>query len=367
MPARWLLPLLALACISATAGERWKLQYFYDQEDRDLVINDIRFLSPKRAIAVGFLREKGKPKPAGLITSDGGETWKPVELPTAGFSVFSLKDQVVWLVGEKGIWKSSESGNSWIKVSGQQDLLRVYFRDEQHGWAVGTNKGFFETLDGGKEWTKVPAGDEPKTTPEYTVYHWIEFADGNRGLVCGSSRPPRKGERTPDWMDPERAMRRREWPSTVILIQTMNGGRKWISNAISMFGSMTRVRTASDGRGLALVQFFNSFDYPSEIYEMNWRTGDIRRVFREKNRSVTDVALIPNGLAYLAAVEPPGLAPVPGIPGKVKILRSLDLKDWEEMEVDYRAEASRVVLASDGSGGLWAATDTGMILKLTKD
>jgi hypothetical protein len=33
--------------------------------------------------------------------------------------------------------------------------------------------------------------------------------------------------------------------------------------------------------------------------------------------------------------------------------------------VDYRAVANRVILAGDGSGGLWMATNNGMILKLS--
>ena len=51
------------------------------------------------------------------------------------------------------------------------------------------------------------------------------------------------------------------------------------------------------------------------------------------------------------------------IPGKVHILRSDGLENWDEMLVDYRAVARRVWLASPGNG-IWAATDTGIILKL---
>jgi hypothetical protein len=40
------------------------------------------------------------------------------------------------------------------------------------------------------------------------------------------------------------------------------------------------------------------------------------------------------------------------------------LKRWRETEVDYRATARRVVLASAGPEQLWAATDSGMILRL---
>jgi hypothetical protein len=34
------------------------------------------------------------------------------------------------------------------------------------------------------------------------------------------------------------------------------------------------------------------------------------------------------------------------------------------MDVDYRATATRAVLAAAGAGNVWVGTDTGMILKL---
>jgi hypothetical protein len=39
-----------------------------------------------------------------------------------------------------------------------------------------------------------------------------------------------------------------------------------------------------------------------------------------------------------------------------------DLVNWVESEVDYRAVARRVILATAGEH-IWAATDTGMILR----
>jgi hypothetical protein len=36
------------------------------------------------------------------------------------------------------------------------------------------------------------------------------------------------------------------------------------------------------------------------------------------------------------------------------------------MPVDYRAVATKVIIRSAGDGSLWAATDTGMILKLAQ-
>jgi hypothetical protein len=49
----------------------------------------------------------------------------------------------------------------------------------------------------------------------------------------------------------------------------------------------------------------------------------------------------------------------------LKILRSDDLDNWQEMDVDYRATAHRVMISAVDDRNIWIATDTGMILKLS--
>jgi hypothetical protein len=72
----------------------------------------------------------------------------------------------------------------------------------------------------------------------------------------------------------------------------------------------------------------------------------------------------PDGQGMIAAVEPAGqMASVP-VPGKVRILSSTNLSDWQEMKVNYRAVAGSVILAGPDREHMWAATDTGMILHL---
>ncbi len=96
---------------------------------------------------------------------------------------------------------------------------------------------------------------------------------------------------------------------------------------------------------------------------MKLRTS-MESLFGERDRAVTDVTLLPDGNALLAAVEPPGASNQVPIPGKLKMLRSSNLKVWEEMAVDYRAVAQRATLAAPDAEHLWVATDTGMILTL---
>jgi hypothetical protein len=133
---------------------------------------------------------------------------------------------------------------------------------------------------------------------------------------------------------------------------------------MSILGNITRVRLGPDGRALSLVEFPLSFDWPSEVYLLTPATGDTIRVFREKDRAVTDIALLPGGAAHLAAVEPQGSVRQLPIPGTVRMSMSLDLSTWRDVEVDYRAVAGRVWLAASPGNPILAATDTGMVLSL---
>ena len=91
------------------------------------------------------------------------------------------------------------------------------------------------------------------------------------------------------------------------------------------------------------------------------------RVFRERNRLITDLALPPTGPAYLAGIEKLDRLSDSPIPGKLKIYKSDDLDVWSEMDVDYRATAHRAMLSALDDRNIWVATDTGMILKLPEN
>ncbi len=112
-----------------------------------------------------------------------------------------------------------------------------------------------------------------------------------------------------------------------------------------------------------MFEYHNFYALPSRVYKVKFRVS-MEAIFGERDRAVTDVALLPDGDAILAAVEPPGASNQVPIPGKLKILRSSNLKLWEEMPVDYRAVAQRATLATPDNQHLWVATDTGMILAL---
>jgi hypothetical protein len=386
-------------------GGRWTLQYFYDQDGKDLHITDLAFPSAKRGIAVGAIidrerdREGRKPQFTSLVTSDGGEHWALTPLKEFPRSIFFLDESNGWLVTGESLWFTQEAGRSWTRISDQIKpdkklaeapktglILRVWFLDAQHGYAVGLQKSVFETHDGGRTWKPLAEAAAPASNPAYSAYSHIAFADGRWGMIAGGYTPPRgagksRGQREeegdlPDWMHPETTLHRREQPRLTLEVDTRDGGATWKSGTAPLLGSLASARVAG-AKGLLVFNYADSFEWPSEVYRLDLKTGRSESVFKKKDRLVTDAAIFAgragesdgsdgtDGLGFLAAVEPPGRLRSAPIPGKVRMLSSGNLKDWVEMPVDYRAVAQSLVLAGPDAEHLWAATDTGMILRLT--
>ena len=170
---------------------------------------------------------------------------------------------------------------------------------------------------------------------------------------------------TPVWMNPSQARIRRERQSTLVTLETMDGGANWEANTSAVYGKMSQLVMAKEDYSVAVFEYHNYYTLPSRVYKVKLRTS-METLFGERDRAVTDVTLLPDGNALLAAVEPPGASNQVPIPGKLKMLRSTNLKVWEEMAVDYRAVAQRATLAAPDAEHLWVATDTGMILMLEK-
>jgi photosystem II stability/assembly factor-like uncharacterized protein len=364
--------LLALAAwVTPARGEQWRVQFFYDQNKSTLAIADLQFASATRGVAVGVIQEGRRRRPVSVVTSDGGTNWQLLELREVPLSLFFLNETLGWMVTEKGLWQTTEAGKSWRKVRGlPSGIVRVYFLNEQHGFAAGAKKTVVETQDGGKHWSRIEEAASPAGEEKYSAYTWIAFATPQIGLITGWNIPPRAVRRYgtaefPDWMDPEGAVSRREGPHLSYSLQTRDGGKTWKASSASLFGDVTRVRFGPGGLGLGLIEHSNAFRYPSEALKIDWSTGKSETIYRDRQFAISDIWVGRDGKAWLAGTFEPGqIRNV--VPGKVQVLRSRDkeLTVWESLPVDYRAVANRVVLASVDDRNMWLATDNGMILKL---
>ena len=367
--ARFLGALAALvAWVAPLHAERWQLQYFYDKNKSSLAIGDLCFASAVRGVAVGTIHEGSRQRPVALVTSDAGAHWQLVPLKEEPVSLFFLNENIGWMVTDRGLWRTTEAGKSWCKMPRvPAQIFRVYFRDEKNGWATGVRKTVFETHDGGERWTRVAAAGEQPGKAETSAYGPIAFATPELGIIIGWNQPPERlfEPRLPAWMDPEAALKHKELPHLSLSLETHDGGKSWKSSSGSIFGQITRLRFGPPGRGLGLIEYSDSFTYPSEVQLIRWPTGGSQIVYRDKAFAVTDVWVTPDGTGYLSGLVVQGelrsLAP-----GKVKVLRSRDLAIWTDLEVDYRAVANRTTLSAAGDHDIWLATDTGMILKLAQ-
>jgi hypothetical protein len=366
MNTRFICGILAFA-LTAVAAPHWDIQYNYRQLDSTLSINDFLFTSQTRGILCGFTTDRrGKDNPIVMTTTDGGAHWATTPVKEAGLSIFFLDDSTGWMITEKGVWTTAESGRTWTKLKGAPSgLLRLWFLDRKHGFAVGLEKRVFETTNGGDTWTLLPIAKDAQGDPTFTTYGEIAFS-GNNGIISGWNVPPRQGG--PDWMEPERAAKRRQLPNLTILLETTDAGKTWTKLETSIFGQITRLSLTPQTKSLGLIEYKDEFEYPSEVYQIEMRgKGKSATSFRQKNRAITDVRTF-DGSSHglIAGYETEGTIYRSPIPGKLKVLRSDDLEHWDEMEVDYRAVAHRALIAGPDETHLWIATDTGMILKLVE-
>jgi hypothetical protein len=359
-------------------AERWKIQYFFDEGRDTLVIDDLAFPTATHGIAVGTILDelsRKRPRYVALVSSDGGARWTSKELVEHPRSIFFLNESEGWMVTDDSFWSTETSGAAWKRIAPQIKpdkkisqvpgglITRVWFLDSKHGFAVGLQKSVYESKNGGVTWTPVAAAAQPPGDPKFTAYTHIYFEGGKAGIIYGASTPPRRDDPDlPEWMEPERAVKRRKVAMLTLDLRSTDGGTIWKSESSELFGSLSSVCLAG-ADGLSIYQFDQTYDSPSEVYHMDAHAGKVTSVYRDKLR-VMDCALFKGPRAFLAAVEPPGRLNTVPIPGKVKILSSANLTDWTEMDVDYKANARSLIMAGPDPEHLWVATDTGMILHL---
>ena len=356
--------LLALAAAMPLTAQRWKMQYFYDQEKTALTINDFAFPSAQYGLAIGYIAEGKHETPTQLLTTDGGQHWALSTLKETPVSLFFLDDRVGWMVTTKGLWRTNETGRSWTKLPKVPgDLLRVCFRNEKDGVAVGIKKLVLETHDGGESWKPVAVAADQPGDEKYSAYVWAAFADEKVGLITGTNNPPRRfAPMYPDWLDPQATLRMRDVPHLTYSLATLDGGATWKARSGSLLGQTSRFRMYPNGKGIGLIEYSELSDVPSEVYMIDWHTAKSDLAYKDPKVSITDVWIGADGTAYISGIEEPGrLRDI--IPGKVIVLKSSDYKKWDRMPVDYRASAIRTMLAMPDAQHKWLATDNGMILK----
>lgn len=356
------------------AGKTWRIQQMVDEDETAVVMNDIQFASAERGIAVLSLNRKGKEEHQALLTRNGGAKWTAVKLKDFPVSVNMLDESRVFIVGREALWYSEEGGLTWTKrklpklnrAAREKGLLvnRVCFADEKLGWAFGGGKVFHVTRDGGLTWAAVAESEALGLKTENAIWMWMTWVTPKTAMLVGhSSSAPKDGSRFPDWMVPERAVRRRLMPATTMIAETYDRGEKWKTSVASTFGQVTRMRSLGS-RALTVFHYGDGLAYPSEVLALDTMTGKSKGYFRRKQIFVQDAVPLNDGGAIIVAVEPPGRLNNSPIPGKIRVFVTSNGANWAEMKVDYRAVGRRATLARFDDQSIWICTDEGIILRM---
>ncbi len=345
------------------AAPRWKIQYLYDLPGSNFDIRDIACPSAQRCVAAGVITDKKEHEQGTVVvTSDGGAQWSKYDVKELPVSLFFLDETLGWMVTDRGLWSTVEGGRSWTKVDNRKGILETHFLDANHGYIAGTSSLFDETFDGGKTWSERPEAKSATANPRSLIFDSITFS-GTHGIVVGEIDPSAP---VPDLVYPA-AVPTDLNPRNkhVVILETLDGGKKWTSGPIPLDADLARLRLSKQGFALVLVVYPEPrAPVASAVFQVTLGQPKSRAIFGERDRTAIDVALLDDAGAVLVAAEPPGNSPQVPIPGKLKILESRNLKVWEEMDVDYRAVAQSAVIAVADPRHIWVATDTGAILGL---
>lgn len=126
-----------------------------------------------------------------LRTDDGGETWlRQIEGGAlARIELESVKAREAQSPGDPEVEQDRKLAEQLVADGTDKPLLDVAFTDEEHGFVVGAEGLFFETTDGGRNWTSAMSRiQNPQRRHLYAIQaqHGAVFVAGEQGLLLRS-------------------------------------------------------------------------------------------------------------------------------------------------------------------------------------
>jgi photosystem II stability/assembly factor-like uncharacterized protein len=99
------------------------------------------------------------------VSVSGGESWLPSRPLDPEFAINAVavdKTGDIWLAARTGLFRSTDAGDSWKRISSLRlaDILTVQFDDEGHRVLVtsGSSTNVFESGDNGRTWNAISTG-----------------------------------------------------------------------------------------------------------------------------------------------------------------------------------------------------------------
>lgn len=210
-------------------------------------------------------------------TTDGGISWKPMELQgTYGLRhSFFVKD-VGYAADLLDLYKTTDAGTSWTKIltGASPDQIRdVYFLDANTGFYTTFTESSMiaKTTDGGAHWVNTKLGD-------YKFVFSMEFANASTGFAVGSEglilKTTNQGNTwtrltpsTTNWLTSVHTFN----VNTVLvagydglLLRTTDGGNTWNEIRSSIRGDIGAIKFIDNNHGYAFTGNYGAY---SQIYE----------------------------------------------------------------------------------------------------
>ena len=318
-------------------GENWRLQKF------TYPLYDIYFLDRNKGFACGGFSYgfHGRNKWGDLFYSDnGGKTWythsnMPGILETSLF----VNDNVGFLLGGEGIWKTTDLGSNWKDVyEGNFGGNDINFINENIGWIVGshTNKAtILHTTDGGENWETDWQYTKPADYPgdSYGLFS-VYFVNDITGWTVGEAGLMVKYTEQEQWQVKTKVT---DLPLNDVFFSDENHG--WIAG------------------GYLNDQDFQSILLKTRDGSVNWQEK------KDLNYFISDMYFADSlhGWAVGSDTSDPGAW---WQPGRGVILKTSDGGNSWNVQIDDLIAPLTTIHFKDGYG--WAVGGNGLVLK-TKD
>ncbi|HEX8000659.1 MAG TPA: YCF48-related protein [Pyrinomonadaceae bacterium] len=256
-------------------GETWRVErrptkdalrdvYFADENNGWLVCER----------AVYELTEKDEPRTFLMSTTDGGASWKRVEM--SGIDVDARLVRAVfgadgrgWVFGEAGaLYTTRDRGLTWARqrLPTRHLLLGGAFLDSERGWLVGAGATILQTADGGETWRTGAVLDEAMLDKPRVRFTAVSFVDARRGWAVGAKGhifATRDGGRTwraqvsnveSDLLDVKFTGANEGWACGTegVLLYTRDGGARWNNVSSGTPHALERLCFINNRRGWAV-------------------------------------------------------------------------------------------------------------------
>ena len=245
--------------VTTDGGATWQVM----RRPAEDTLHDIYFSDAKNGWlvcerSIYLLRAKDEPRTYLLHTTDGGATWKRVNV--AGGDVDVRLVRVVftsggrgWAFGEEGVlYTTRDGGATWARqrVPTRHLLLGGVFIDDDQGWLVGAGATVLQTSDGGETWR---AGKVMNFAG--IRFNATSFVDGRRGWAVGSEGHvfatidggytwhAQESNVNADLLDVKFLDANEGWAVGVegTVIHTMDGGAHWVTEPSGTTHPLERV------------------------------------------------------------------------------------------------------------------------------